>query len=117
MFFFNRFAANGGAVPPFLAEEIVLHAAQLADTCGSAGQLKDEAPLIQLLERCSAALAADVAALAAPSEPVAAAAAAAVDATAKGAAAPQCSTTSAQQRATQAGASERAAARAMPARD
>jgi hypothetical protein len=129
----RRFAANSGAVPVFPAEETALYAAQLADTSGASGQLEDEAPLIQLLDRCSAALAADVVELAAPPEPVAATAAAAADATAKGAAhaeadlaastssrpagaaAPQCSTTSAQQRATQAGASQRAAARVVPA--
>jgi hypothetical protein len=112
-------------VPLFPPDETALYAGQLADACGSAGQLVDEAPLIQLLKRCSAALAADVATLAAPPEPAAATAAVAADATAKGAAhaktdiaasvssrparaaAPQCSITSAQQRATQVGASKR----------
>ena len=116
-------------MPLFPAEETALYAAQLADACGSTGELEDEAPLIQLLEHCSAALAAGVAALAAPRQRVAAGAAA--GAIAKGtahaevtpaassrsrrasAAAWQRSNTAAQQRKTPASTSQDAAPRAV----
>lgn len=126
--FHRRFVINGQAVPLFPAAETALFVAQLAESCCDAGQLKDAAPLVQLLDYCSAALAADVAA-AAP-KPVAADAAAAADAVARGAAhaqaahaassrsrgagaaAQQQCGTSSQQREASAGASRHAAARA-----
>jgi hypothetical protein len=124
--FHHRFAVNGGTVPLFPAAETALYVAQLAESCCDAGQLKDAAPLVQLLDYCSAALAADVAAVS--PEPVAAGAAAAADADASGAvqaqaaptassrragaAARQHSTTSAQQREAPAGASQHTAAHA-----
>ena len=126
--FRHRFAVNNGAVPLFPAAETALYVAQLAESCCDAGQLKDAAPLVQLLDYCSAALAADVAA-AAP-KPVTADSAAAADAIARGAAHAQAASaassrsrgagaapqqrggTSAQQRKALPGASRRAAATA-----
>jgi hypothetical protein len=66
----GSFAANGGRVPLLPAATPACCAAQLTHACClQAGALNVEAPLIQLLHYCSAALYADVAA--APSDPAA----------------------------------------------
>lgn len=45
------------------AENTALYAAEIAEAAYQAGQLIDDAPLVQLLQHCSAALSADTSAL------------------------------------------------------
>jgi hypothetical protein len=54
-------------VPWLPAEKVAVHAARFAASCYSyQGKMSDEAPLMQLLQYCSAALQADIAAVALP---------------------------------------------------
>ena len=76
----SRFVASGGNIP-WLKEDLAVSVAlQLVERCCNAGSLDDEAPLYQLLHNCSAALGADVSAVASAWEPAATAGSAAADA-------------------------------------
>lgn len=55
-----RHVAIGGVVPLISAPAAALCAAELAEAACRAGKLVDEAPLLQLLQHCSAALGEDV---------------------------------------------------------
>ena len=72
--------SSGGAVPWLTAQASALHAAQLAESCYLSGKTDDEAPLMQLLHHCSAALSADISAAPVPVMPAAAHAGAGADA-------------------------------------
>lgn len=72
--------ADGGVAPLLAADASALCALLLAAECCTANELDDEAPLLQLLHRCSAALSADVAAAALSNRPAVAVGATAADA-------------------------------------